>query len=161
METYTNNFLQNNGFAFVLDRLPQTVFRITAVDVPSITVPPAPAGFPGVSQYFPGTFNEFDELSVTFLVDENLENYGEMFHWITQQRFAIGDAYVAKNDFERLLVSDGVLTTMTNASNPNRVFKFKGLFPISLGNLHFDTTVTEPTPVTCTAVFKYTEFVLE
>jgi hypothetical protein len=157
METYDYNFLQNNGFTFSLDRIPQTTFRVVACDIPSITVPPADAGYPGTTQYFPGTFNEFDTLTLDFLVDEHLKNYEELYRWITQQRFANKD-FRPKSEIEEKMVSDGVLVTMTNASNPNRIFYFKDLFPISLGGIHFDTSVDSPAPVTCTVSFRYSYF---
>lgn len=158
METYSNNLLQNNGFAFVLERIPQTIFRVVSCDIPSMNVPPAPAGFPGASQNFPGTFTEFDDLTLEFLVDEDLKNYEEIYHWMMQQRFAIGDEYTPKNDMEIPLVSDGALTTMTNASNANRVFKFVSMFPVFLGSIHFDTSINQPDPITCTVTFKYSYF---
>jgi hypothetical protein len=158
MQTYTNNLLQNNGFAFVLERIPQTVFRVTATSVPAINVPPAPAGYPGSSQDFPGTFTEFEDITLEFLVDENLENYEEIYRWIVKQRFA--ENQVPKSDLDVSYFSDGVLTTMTNSSNPNRKFKFKSMFPYALGQLSFDTSVTSPSPVTCIATFKYSYFEL-
>lgn len=157
-ETYNYNFLQNNGFLFTLERIPNTTFRVVACDVPSISVPPAQAGYPGATQYFPGNTTEFEELTLDFLVDENLDNYEEIYNWITQQRFC--SEYVPTGDKDKLLVSDGTLVTMTNSSNPNRSFHFKAMFPVGLGNLHFDTSVDSPEPITCQATFKYSYFVL-
>lgn len=156
--TANYNFLQNNGFIFSLERIPQTIFRVTSCGVPSLSIPAPQAGFPGATQYFPGTNAEFEELTLQFLVDENLENYEEIYDWITQQRYCSN--YVPKGDNDKLLVSDGTLVTMTNASNPNRVFKFKALFPIALGNLQFNTTITETQPVICQVTFKYSYFEL-
>jgi hypothetical protein len=153
MQTYTNNFLQNNGFTFILERVPQTVFRVTECSLPSISVPPAPAGYPGASQFVPGTFTEFSDLTLTFLVDEDLKNYEEIYTWMVKQRFAQNQ--VPKTDLDVPYVSDGVLTTMTNSSNPNRAFNFKGMFPIELGSLSFDTSVSSPEPVRCSVTFKY------
>lgn len=159
MKTAHNyNLLQNNGFVFSLERIPQTMFRVVACDVPGISIPPANAGTPGVTQYFPGGNSEFEELTMDFLVDENLENYEEIYHWITQQRF-FGN-YKAKGDLDTPMVSDGALVTLTNQSNPNRTFKFKAMFPISLGNIHFDTSVSQPEPITCQVTFRYAYFEL-
>lgn len=155
---FNYNNLNNNGFIFNLDRIPQTTFRVTACTLPGISVPAAPATFPGVNQFFPGGNTEFEPLVMTFIVDENLKNYEEIYHWITQQRYSIGKDYVPKSDKETKMVSDGTLVTMTNSSNPNRVFSFKDLFPISIGNLQFDTSVTETTPVTCDVTFAYSYF---
>ena len=156
MEKYDYDFLKNNGFTFSLERLPQTMFRVVACDVPAISIPAPVGGFPGATQYFSGTNEEFDELSMSFLVDDDLKNYEEIYRWITQQKFAVRKKeFTPKNEVESFLYSDGTLVTMNNASNPNRVFSFKNLFPVSLGNLHFDTSVTEPQPVTCEVNFRY------
>jgi len=157
-EVYSNNFLQNNGFTFTLTRIPQTVFRCTTVDVPSLTVSPATAPYTQGEQFFPGTANEFDELTISFLVDEGLANYEELYRWITQQRSY--ENQVPKNDREILLVSDGSLVTMTNSSNAGRTFYFKDLFPVTLGSLHFDTSVDSVQPVECTVSFRYSYFEL-
>ena len=160
-KTHSYNLLQNNGFLFSLARIPETVFRVTSCNVPGISIQPVSEGFPGATQYFPGSNSEFEELSLEFLVDEDLTNYEEIYHWITQQRYAsIGDKFVPKNDKELTDVSDGTLVTMTNQSNPNRVFAFRGLFPISLGTIRFDTTVDQPQPVRCQVTFRYSYFEL-
>lgn len=159
MEQYEYNLLQNNGFTFSLDRIPQTTFRVVGFDLPSISVPAPSAGNPSSTQYFPGSSVEFDALTMDFLVDENLKNYEEIYRWITQQRFCNKD-FQPKNDSEIKLVSDGVLITMTNASNPNRIFYFKDLFPISLSGMRFDTSISEPAPITCTVTFRFSYFEL-
>lgn len=158
MQTYTNNLLQNNGFAFVLERIPQTIFRVTSTAVPSVAVPPPDAGYPGATQHFPGTFTEFEDITMEFLVDENLENYEEIYRWLVKQRFA--ENQVPKSEIDVSYFSDGVLTTMTNSSNPNRKFKFKAMFPYALGQLSFDSSISSPSPVTCTVSFKYSYFEL-
>ena len=153
------NFLQNNGFLFNLLRLPETTFRVVACTVPEISIPPSQAGYPGSTQYFPGSFTEFDAFTIKFLVDENLKNYEEMYHWATQMRFAIKD-YAAKNDSEIGLVSDGFLTTLNNSSNPSRTFYFKDMFPVSVSGWQMDTSVSTPEPIHCTVSFRYSYFEL-
>jgi hypothetical protein len=159
--TKNYNFLQNNAFEFTIARIPETTFRVTSTQVPAISVPQPDVDVPGITQYFPGTYTQFEEMTVQFNVDENLLNYEEMYHWVTQQRFAVGNDYKANSQHEVLIVSDGTLITMNNQSNPNRVFKFLDMFPIALGPLSFDSTVDSPEPVTCTATFKYSYFVLQ
>lgn len=155
-EIYTNNLLQINGFTFSLDRIPQTTFRVVSCDLPEITVPSPESSSGRATQFFPGTANEFEPLVVDFLVDEDLKNYREMYRWITQQRYT--DKEFVSTEKEQFLVSDGSLLTMTNSSNPNVTFYFKDMFPISLGGLHFDTRIEQPSPLTCTVTFRYSYF---
>lgn len=154
------NTINSNAFTFTITRLPETMFRVVQVNLPSINVVPAPAPHPMLAQEFqPGSATDFEELQMTFIVDENLFNYEELYNWITQQRY--GEYYAPKNTNEKSLVSDGSLVTMTNASNPNRVFRFKNIFPIDLGSLQFDTRDSTPEPLTCQVTFKYSYFTLQ
>jgi hypothetical protein len=156
-EVFSPNLLQNNSYTFTLDRIPQVTFRIVSCDIPTISVAPAPSGaYPGAPQYFPGNTIEFDEFSADFLVDADLRNYEEIYDWLTQMQFAT--EFKPKNEKELLMVSDGTLITMTNASNANRVFSFKDMFPVSLGGIHFDSTVAAPDQLTCTVNFRYSYF---
>ena len=153
------NLLKSNSYQFSIERIPETIFRITSVNLPEISVP-APSAPSGAStQYFPGSTSEFSQLTITFLVDENLKNYEEIFRWITQQRFAVGSEFTPKDSRETRLTSDATLLTLTNTNNPNRVIKFFDLFPTSLGQLNFSTQQPDPIPVECSAQFYYSRFV--
>lgn len=161
-EKYSQNLLQNNGFQFILQKIPQTVFRVVSIDVPTISIPPAPSGgYPGATQYLAGNTVEFAEINMDFLVDEDLKNYEEIYRWITQQKFEDRNQTRRNVDLEKALYSDGTLITMDNSSNPHRVFSFKSMHPVSLGNIHFDTSITQPDPITCQVTFRYAYFVME
>lgn len=154
------NSVNSNSFTFSINRIPATIFRVVQINLPSISI--TPPGVPNSMlslQYYPGSATEFTELQLTFVVDENLDNYEEIYNWITQQRFR--EEYVPKNPEETELVSDGILITLTNASNPNRVFEFKSLFPTELGGLEFDTRNSNPDPLTCQATFRFSYFRLK
>jgi len=151
------NNLKENSFVFKLLRIPETEFRIIGTVIPAISVPPAKAAYIAVDQYFPGSNIIFSEYSIKFIVDENLANYEELYRWIIQQQFVTP---IIPGEKELLLVSDGVLTTLNNSSVANRIFYFKDLFPIYLGNIIMDTTTAELPTVTCEATFRYSYFEL-
>lgn len=153
------NLLKTNSFQFSIERIPETIFRITAVNLPEVSVPAPSAPSAASTQYFPGSTSEFSQLNLTFLVDENLKNYEEIYRWITQQRYGIGSEFSPKNTTETKLTSDATLLTLTNSSNPNRVIKFFDVFPTSLGQLNFSTQQPDPIPVECSAQFYYSRFV--
>lgn len=154
------NTLKSNAFTFVLQRIPETMFRVTAVNLPSIYIPTPQGDPPGISQFWSGTGSNFEELTIRFIVDEDMKNYRELYNWITMQRFSARKEKVPPQFLEKDLYSDGALITMTNASNPNITFQFKNLFPTTIGELSFDTTA-QPMPVTCQAVFRYSYFTME
>lgn len=153
------NTLKSNGFNFVLSRIPETAFRVTACNLPSVFIPTPEESPPGILQAWSGTGSQFEELTLKFIVDENLRNYRELYNWITMQRYAARTDKLPPNFLEDELYSDGALITLTNASNPNIIFSFKNLFPMSIGELSFDTT-TPVTQVTCQAVFRYSYFTM-
>jgi len=150
------NSLNNNAFEFTINRLPNTVFRLVNINLPSISIEPAAASYTPGTQYFPGSAVDFETLQMTFIVDEDLLNYEELYNWITQQKFCTD--FKPKSDQEILLISDGSLVTMTNASHTNRVFYFKDLFPVDLGSLQFDSRESNPEPITCTVSFRFSYF---
>ncbi len=153
------NMLKSNSFQFSMERIPETIFRVTAVNLPDVSVPAPMAASAASNQYFPGSSSEFAQLTLTFLVDENLKNYEEIFRWITQQRYDIGTEFAPKNTNEMRLVSDATLVTLTNSSNPNRTIKFYDVFPTSLSALNFSTQQADPIPVECTASFYFSRFI--
>lgn len=153
------NQLNSNAFTFNILRLPETTFRCTSAVVPTISVPAPDQNSGAANQWFPGSATEFDEFTVKFIVDENLLNYEEIYHWITQQRYGAAKEWRSKSDNDQFLTSDGFLTTLTNNSNSNRVFYFKDLFPVVLGSLEFETTAT-PGVLTCDVGFRYSYFEL-
>lgn len=153
------NMLKSNSFQFSIERIPETMFKVTAVNLPNISVPAPMTASAASNQWFPGSSSEFAQLDLTFIVDEDLRNYEELFRWITQQRYTVGDEFTAKNQNEEKLVSDGVLLTLTNASNPNRIIKFYDMFPTNLSAINFSTQNSDPIPVECTATFYLSRFI--
>jgi hypothetical protein len=153
------NALKSNAFNFVLSRIPETAFRVTACNLPSIYIPTPEEQPPGILQSWSGTDSRFEELTIKFIVDENMRNYRELYNWITMQRYAARTNVVAPQFLEADLYSDGALITLTNASNPNIVFSFKNMFPVSIGELSFDTTDTV-TQISCQVVFRYSYFTM-
>ncbi len=151
------NTLKSNAFTFVIQRLPETMFRVTACNLPTISLPVPDVNVPGTTQYWAGTYTEFDEITLRFVVDEDLKNYKEIYDWITQQRYAASTDNVPNNQLESDFYKDGTLWTTTNAGNPNIKFNFKAMFPVSVGELVFDVT-SNPEPVTCQVTFRYSYF---
>ena len=53
------------------------------------------------------------------------------------------------------------MTLMNSAMNPNIIVKFSDMYPSSLSEVPFVTTMSDVDYVEVTAVFKYTKFELE
>lgn len=153
------NFLSSNGFTFELVRAKNVAFTVQSVQLPELTVPGVSSDYPGGLQRFNGSALEQGDLSIEFIVDENLNNYEEIFRWITQQRFPSSE-FTPRNEFEQYLTSDALLITMNNNSNPNRIFTFKDCFPVALSGINFSSNSGNVVSATCTATFQYSYFTL-
>ena len=76
------NFLAPTGFQFSVTRSPKVSYFGNMINVPGITL-----GVANQSSYLkmiprPGEIIDFEDLTLNFLVDENLENYIEIQNWI-------------------------------------------------------------------------------
>ena len=155
-----SNFLSGVGFQFSLKKLPGVSFYCQSANVPSQNLAVATQATRFNTLPEPGDEVNYDDLTVRFLVDEDLKNYMSIHNWIRYlghpesaddwTTYADGDSYQEKQ------YSDGVLFILD--SNFNRKFRiyFKDLFPVDLSTLSFDVTGNDNDYFTATATFKYT-----
>lgn len=97
--------------------------------------------------YEAGTRIYYEDLRITFFVDENLENYRKVLKWMK------------KNNHDN--IADMQSLYIHFLSN-NREFQgveleFLYAFPIELGDMRMDTSAYD-TDVTCDVVFRYSSF---
>lgn len=143
------NLLTNVQFKFDIYNLPNTTFFIQDFTVPAITLD-SPV-FPGMRRDvpMPGTKAVFDQLTFSFLVDEDLNNYYEMYSWLMD---------IQRSEDMRRQKSDGVLHLLTGQMNVNRQIRFVGLVPTMLSELSLSSGDTDNVRVECTTSFAYEYF---
>ena len=161
------NFLAPTGFKFTVSRAPKIAYFGNQVNVPSLTLGIAeqPTYLRSIPR--PGTEVSFEDLNLTFLVDEGLENYMEIQNWIRGigypesldqiYDFQKDDSHTikAKHTEEINLFSDGTLTILDNDNLPKFKVIFDGLFPYALSTLSFDATQSDLEYFTAQVSFKY------
>jgi hypothetical protein len=166
MTTPTNkSFLSPLGFNFAIKKLPTTNFFLTRANIPGFSVGVVEAPNPFVKLPIPGDKVQFNELQVTFKVDEDMKNYLEIFNWIMGLGFPDNYGQYAnikgkeKTSGEGIY-SDATLTILTSAMNPNMEFTFRNAFPFSLTDLDFNTTSTDVEYLEATVSFRYELFTI-
>lgn len=158
------NFLSPLGFRFFIKKLPNVNFFVQKVNVPGISIaqnPTTPNPFTKIP--YAGDHLEFEELQVTYRVDEDLSNYLEIHNWINGLAFPdnfkqfadLANKPVATGEG---LKSDASLIITTNGKSPNFVCTFEDAFPISLSNMDFTTTDDSVNYIEATATFLYTQY---
>jgi hypothetical protein len=97
---------------------------------------------------------ETGDLSVTFIIDEDLENYMSIHNWIKKTGL-----YEEHSDREAEY-SFAKLEITTSNFNIAAYCHFSNVFPVSLTDVQFDVGDQDQEYFTATAVFKYTSFEL-
>ena len=169
-------------FKFTITKLPKVEFFCTAANIPGISIGQANQPTPLKDIPIPGDKLDYDNLNISFLVDENLENYREIHGWMygigfpkartqfadlvqaNKDRFPttgkdskVTDAGKVKYGAEPLgpIFSDATLNVLTSKNNANIEVRFNNVFPVSLSSLDFNQQANDIDYLTATVSFKY------
>ena len=163
------NYLSPLGFRFVLNRTPNTNYFVQNVRLPTLTLGQFDLEDPFVKLPTPGTKLSFEPLDITFMVDEDMRNYLEIHDWLRGLGFPeTFDQYgnlvrqnsVARSDATAVF-SDGTLMVLSSHQNANMRVVFEDMFPISLSDLSFDSTLTDVEYLKATVTFRYKLYTIE
>lgn len=162
------NFLQPNKFQLNFSRLPNVQYFCQTVTIPGISTGEAIITNPLVDIFAPGEKAVYDLLNVTFIVDEDMKTWKEIHDWIRAMTFPKDFAEYRElgnlNKYTRAKsnnlpqYSDGQITILSSANNPNIVFKFYDLFPVSLSSFVMSTTDTPENVITSDVSFRYSYY---
>ena len=155
-----SNFLSGIGFQFQLNKFPGVAFYCQSANVPgmNLSVATQATRFNAIPQ--PGDEVSYDDLTIRFLVDENLKNYKSIHDWIR----ALGHPYnglefnslLSGEDYDEKTYSDGTLFVLDSTFKKKIEINFKDLFPTTIGGLNFDAAYTDTEYFAVDASFKYT-----
>ena len=161
------NFLSPIGFKFSLKRAPGVAFFCNQANIPSMDL-----GIAEQPTYLrniptPGDKIQFGDLTLRFLVDEDLVNYMELQRWIRglgypenmdEFRKLEGEAVLPGNFGQAgdNIYSDGTLQILSSNLVPSFQVVFNDLFPYTLSTVTFDATDTDIEYFTADVSFKYT-----
>ena len=153
----TNNYLSNNLFKLEITRLPTVTYFCQTASIPSLTLSPVeqPTAY-GVRPKWIGGQYSFEDLNVSFLVDENMKNWIEVYEWMR----SIGNMEKYSDSIYRSQTgdyfSDITLTITNSAYKPTHTITFVDAYPIGLSSLDFNSTSNENEPLAVNVTFSYT-----
>ena len=168
-QVQNKNFLSPTGFKFVLNRAPKVVFFSNQANIPGLTLGTAQQTNYLTDIPVPGDKIQFQDLSLRFLVDENLENYMELQNWIRGLGFPesiqefrdFESKAVLKGNFKKdrqNIYSDGTLQILSSNLVAKFNVNFTDLWPYRLTTITFDATDTDIEYFTADVDFKYTMY---
>ena len=136
-------------FRFLINQLPKVQYFTVAANIPGLSLNETSYATPLKDIPLIGEKLNYEDLTITFIVDENLENYIELHNWITSLGFPkdrsqfksfrettantkvtsqgtssdIGDVKPATA--ERSMFSDATLSILTNKNNTEVINKIE------------------------------------
>ena len=152
-----SNLNQLNVVSFETNflRIPGVSYFCQRINIPGMNLANTIMSTPFANIPYEGGVLEFEDLSISFIVDEDMQNYLELYNWLRALGFP--DRYTEyNNQTGKDQKSDVNIIIHTNKSNPNYNIVFKDVFPVSLGVINFDTNNTDLEPIIVDASFKYT-----
>ena len=167
------NYLSPVGFKLVISKIPKVDFLCQAANIPAISMGTAvqPTYLKDIP--VPGDKVVYDDLTVRFIIDENMENYLSLNSWIVglgqpeslaqyRQLEDIGPKQIQRGNTDPRYIefSDATLQILSSNFKPNINVNFKDIFPVSVTTLEFDASQRDYSYFTCEATFKYTLYTI-
>ena len=154
------NFMTPFNWKFYIKRSPHLNFFAQEIPLPDLTLPRVNVPTPHLVLPKPGDHLTFDSVRITFKVDEDLQNYLEIFRWM----IALGKPYsydqYAEISSKGIYSGAGVYSDITlMILNSNRRLNYEVVFedawPTKLGGVTFNTTSEDATFLQATVDFEY------
>lgn len=149
------NFLNPSSFVLTLDSQSYSgaEFTIQTMILPDVSVEEAPLNFKQINVGRAGDKINFGTFEISYLIDEDLLNYKEIFDWM-KSNVETKHSTATSSDHYR----DMTLTVMNSANNVTKQIKFVDAYPTSLSSIPFDITTTDVEYLTAVASFRYSYY---
>lgn len=152
------NYLKPTGFRLVCRRTPMMCLMVQQVAIPGLVFGETTQKSPFTDIKLPGSTMTFQDLVVTFTVDEDMRSWFEVWKWMK----SLGPIEnIPGIKPPREWFEDITLIILSSKNNPNLTFKFKDCWPKELSPVQMDTTVTDSQAMQISATFAYTAYDLE
>ena len=162
------NFLSPIGFKLLLAKYPKVVYFAQSANIPAINANAQQQPTPYRPLPLDG-FISYDPLNLTFLIDEDLQNYLILHNWIrglgTPDSVVDREEFVQKNkvlnnDDDNIL-ADATLAVLNSNFQSNFFVVFKGIQPVSLSALEFNATIDGTEYAMAQVTFNYLRYEIQ
>jgi hypothetical protein len=144
-------------YRFSIARLPKVSYFCQSASLPTITMSEVVIPTPFVQISRPSKL-DFDELTVGFVVDENMGNWMELYNWMRSMTNVENyEEYKPSNTH----VSTANLIILNSTKNPKLNITFNDIYPRSLSSIDFNSAIVDPEPFVATCTFKYRSYEIE
>lgn len=168
------NYLKPNSFRMVIQELPNVSFTCQTVSLPALLFGSANQPTPFIDLPRIGDKLIHDDLVVSFIVQEKMLNYIEIYNWMIGMGFPHDyDEFSAfidtrdkkffhkKLDLEPKAYSDINISILDSDNTENINLQYKDCFPISLSRIDLDVKPRDIEYVIASVTFAYSMFKIE
>lgn len=172
------NFLSPLGFRFQIQRMPNVTFFTQQASIPTVTLGTANVPTPFSNIPVPGDHLVYSDFTLSFKVDEDMNNYIEVYNWMValgfpdsfdQYKGLPGTKFVANpNGIAQLqkstslvtdgMYSDGILEILNSAKKSIAEVRFVDMYPTMLSDVTFNTRESDVNYIEATVSFAYRTF---
>ena len=162
----TFDYAQSSQFLVTLGNFPMVQYFCTTLTLPGVSVGRFDRATSLANLPMVGDLMTFDDFTMTFMVDETLTNYQEIFNWMVNigapsdnsqfNKRKRADGMTMKGD--RNLYSDIEVTILSSKNNPSVRCTLHDTFPLSLTGLTYTTQDTDATYLTADVSFAYSYY---
>ena len=155
----TSNLLTGNQFKLNVSRIPILSEYVIGVNVPSVEFVSTDlkTSF-GVNIPTSSGKYIFEDMTVSFLIDEKLESWREIYEWLIRLG-PLNDAseQIMYNDCN-VSTTTAELLILNSAYKPSWKYRFYNMFPISLTGFSFTTTAADTIQLSSAVTFRYSYY---
>ena len=164
--------LNPSGFFFSIQKFPEISYFIQEAPLPGISLGQALQVSSVHDIKTPGETLEYQDITISFLVDEYMDNYKAIHDWMVglgfpeqhkQFRDFMSDSRNAaayKGSDASRSVSDCFLTIMNNDNVASHRFSFVDAFPTELSGLTFQSTASDVQYLVATVTLAYSYYTI-
>jgi len=149
------NYFIPTGFKFMIDKIPHVNFFCQSTNLPGLSAGQWLMTTPLRDIPVAGDKIQMNELRVRFIIDEELQNWLEIYDWIK------GITFPEELDQYGEVYSDGTLSILTSNKNIQYVAKFTNLFPVDLTDIEMSSDVADAEVVASDVTFAYSTYKIE
>lgn len=137
------------SFRMMITGMPQLTYMVQTVQLPGMSMAGVEAPYRNHQGTVPSNRAEYDPLSLTFLVDENYENWDELRQWMI-----FNTTEPPLNERMR----DLTLHILGSNKDPRAELVFRGAFPTMLSELPLESATGEPNAIIANVTFRYQKY---
>jgi len=157
---FNDNFLQETKFSVTIQGLPYLSYFSNSLTIPGVSTSSAQLSTPYSDIKLGGDKLEYDYLSFTFLLDEDLRVWEESYKWLCGVTYP-HDATEYANQSKAGVYHDAIVAFNTNNNLENIRFQFKNCSPVSLSGIDMTFTGNAMNVLTSQMVLAYDNFTIE